>query len=871
MSGAVARWRLALRMARRDVRRSKGRSALVAVMVGTPVMLAVLLSTVYAGSEISALENMPAELGGAAARVSWQGGGAVQQSPDGMDGGTFLDGSDTEPLPEPDARAVGALLPGADVLEVRSSWRRLALDKPQEVLEVDTREPAAAALLDLSDGHVPEASGEVVVTPRLRERLDVEVGDTVTLGGRDVSVVGVGTFGSVGPYPDALGVVALPGTLPGVADPETTTDFLIVRDAPVTWDDVQRLNAAGFWATSRHVLENPPPASEQYDLDEWDGGDGTERAVLVIVVTAIVLQVVLLAGPAFAVGVRRQRRDLALVAAAGGSPADVRRTVLAQAAVLGVGSSLVGAALGLGVAPLVMAGITRWADEPFGPYDVMWPAVAAAVVLGVVASLLAALVPARQVAGQDVTAALVARRTAPGQRHGWPLVGAALVVVGLGVCFTAGVQPGGEVAVAGATVAIVLGAVFLTPLVIGAVGRVGTRLPLALRLAVRDTARQRSRSTPAVAAVMATVAGLTALAIASASDFEQSRQAYTFTYPLGTTVLSQPGGDVDAAEVAGTAAGVPFTPLGSGGQSGDSDGAGWIDVSLDTEAWDGWSIAQVAVATPEELAAWGVELTPQQSERLRSGDALVANPAALDGQGRVGIAVAEETRDGASSEPRTVSFDAVAADLTMGAVPQGPEPRVGQAVISPQSAQAHAIPYQRSQAIAGGTLSTQQLRDVRAALKELPGDQGIWTERGFQETFTVQLLLLIGAGGLAVLIGTLTATGLALADARPDFATLAAVGAGPRTRRAVAAAQAVVLGILGAALGVVVGFAPGLAATWPLTSDRWGALDGTGDGPIIDIPWGVLATIVLVVPLIAAGASALVTRGRVPLTRRLAQ
>ncbi|QMW67042.1 FtsX-like permease family protein [Mumia sp. ZJ1417] len=870
---ALARWWLALRMARRDVRRSKGRSALVAVMVGTPVMLAVMLSTLYATDDVTPLEAMPAQLGSSEAQLWWKGF-PVQQSPDGQDGGGSS-AEDRAPEPDPGPDGVRAVLPGAEVLEVRSRFVTFVGRADGPLREVDTTPPMADGLVDLTDGRTPERVGEVVLTPHLRDRLDAALGATVDVAGRDVTVVGVGTFGSVDPYPLASGAVGFPGTFDLGEGNGVENEYLVDRDAPVTWEDVKRLNSEGFWVISRHVLENPPPASARYDLDAWNAGqDTTEQAVLVIIVTAVLLQVVLLAGPAFAVGVRRQRRDLALLAAAGGTPADVRRTVLAQAAVLGAGSSVVGAALGLAASPLVVAVLPRWFDEGFGPYDVMWPAVAAAVVLGVVASLLAALVPARQVANQDVTAALVGHRAAPSRRNGWPLVGLALVAVGLGVCFTAGIQPGGETAVAASTVAIVLGTVFLTPLVIGLVGRVGGRLPLTLRLAVRDTARQRSRSTPAIAAVMATVAGLTALAIANASDFEHDRRSYEFTYPVGTTVLSEGGRPIDAvARAAGEAAGVAFTPIGTAGRVGNERaGEGWwTDVAVETEEWGPWATTSVAVATAEELAAWGVELTPDQIETLRTGGALVAGPSVLDAGGRVRVAVDEQPADGTSGHSRTVSLDASPADLGMGAVPQGREPVVALAVIAPQTAQAQAVPYERSRAIADSILSDQQLRDVRAALRELPGEQSTWTEQGFGGTFTVQLLLLIGAGGIAVLIGTLSATGLALADARPDFATLAAVGAGPRTRRGVAAAQAVVLGVLGALLGVLVGFAPGLAAAWPLTSGRWGALEGTGSGPVIDIPWGILATLVFVVPLIAAGASAIVTRGRVPLTRRLAQ
>ena len=57
------------------------------------------------------------------------------------------------------------------------------------------------------------------------------------------------------------------------------------------------------------------------------------------------------------------------------------------------------------------------------------------------------------------------------------------------------------------------------------------------------------------------------------------------------------------------------------------------------------------------------------------------------------------------------------------------------------------------------------------------------TGRGIVETtFTLPLEGLAAVAVLVVLIGTLTATGLALADSRPDLATLAAVGARPRTR-----------------------------------------------------------------------------------------
>ena len=52
----------------------------------------------------------------------------------------------------------------------------------------------------------------------------------------------------------------------------------------------------------------------------YDTGDGDYIAIVALIVAMALLEVVLLAGPAFAVGARRQARTLALMAASGGTP-----------------------------------------------------------------------------------------------------------------------------------------------------------------------------------------------------------------------------------------------------------------------------------------------------------------------------------------------------------------------------------------------------------------------------------------------------------------------------------------------------------------------------------------------------------------------
>ncbi len=57
-------------------------------------------------------------------------------------------------------------------------------------------------------------------------------------------------------------------------------------------------------------------------------------------------------------------------------------------------------------------------------------------------------------------------------------------------------------------------------------GRLASVLPVAPRMATRDAARHRSRSTPTVAAILAGVTALTTFSIGLASDTEQRMQTY---------------------------------------------------------------------------------------------------------------------------------------------------------------------------------------------------------------------------------------------------------------------------------------------------------------------------------------------------------
>lgn len=864
MSQFSASWRVAVRAGRRDLWRSKGRSALIAVMVGLPVMLTVIVSVLVATDDLTVAERLPDEVGNAQASAT-SAGAPVSQNPEATEWGATGEGGPEQDLVE--RKAVLEKLTGGTVSVVQRNYSVPVVIGTQgfkaSLLAADAREPGPDGLVERADGVLPQAKNEIMVTPALRDKGAV-IGSQVRIGNTDMMVVGVGRIGMVMNEPSSLAVLGLPDAFGTAANDST---FLIDRSSPVTWDDVKVLNKAGFMVLSKDVIAHPPADSELYSAEDGyypSEGDSAARAVLAIAVTAIVIQIVLLAGPAFAVGVRRQRRDLALLAATGASPKQVRRIVLGQAIVVGIISSAVAVLSGLGVAVLIV----RFAPElfeglAFSPLEVPWLPIAAAIALGVIAAALAAYVPARQASHQEVAAVLAGRRGTLRSSRGWPVVGAVLAAVGLVGCFTLGRRSGGETTVAASTIAIVIGVVLLTPTIIGVVGRIANAMPLTLRLALRDTSRQRARSAPAIAAVMASVAGVTAFAIASSSDFEQSRRDYVYSGQPGRLVVASEPADLKKvlAAVSSATGLTEFIPIAEAGEYDENGEGTYVDIQSQAN-YEG--ISRILVADPVEVKRWGVELSPEAVKVLRSGGVVVAQPDLMV-RGVATINVGDTT----------LQLPAAASSLSTAPVPKGPPPHLGTGLMTPETAKAHDIPYQVRSAISPVGLppisKDVQKRAEQAAQGVAPEGAYVEVERGFEETFSIAFFALLGFGVVAVLVGTMTATGLALSDARPDFSTLAAIGAAPRTRRRVAGAQAIVLATIGTLLGILVGFGPGVAAAWPLTSNEYRVPGVEAAGHVLDIPWLLLAVLVLVVPLIAALAATVFTRSQLTVVRRLAQ
>ena len=870
-------WRPALRIAWRDALRHKGRSILVLVMISLPVLAVSAAAVVLTTADVSGAEATERLMGAADARVRTEGRGRVVQGVDPTSGEwAQLEELDLDAPATPDELR-GVLGEQARLVPYASGWARARID--DRIIDfsttgVDLSDPAAAGLFDLESGRLPEASGEVVVNPPMLAK-GLALGDSVDVDGSPVTIVGVGRDATAYDRPVMIGAV---GDLPAGSD--NVREWL-VDAGPVTWSQVRELNEIGVLVTSRAVLADPPDLASMAEQMGYETGRDEVLAIVALVVVMALIEVVLLAGPAFAVGARRHARTLALIAATGGTPAQARRVILAGGVVLGLVASVLGLVLGVVAGWALLPLVQRFNGEWFGPFELPWRYLAAITTFGLVAAVLASVVPAWLASRQDVVAVLAGRRGDRRPRASTPVLGVVLLGVGIAAsAYGAATSDSGDGAlwIAGSAVLSVLGMVLVVPVVVSAVARLSGRLPLAGRYAARDAARHRTRTVPAVAAVAATVAGVVALGIANASDERENEQTYAAQVPIGTGSVSWgpdllPGEEAPDAEAAWAriedavhraAPEVGVRPLRGVQDLAAPNAYTSTHVETPTSAQDCClSVYGPSVAVTDSAADLGLE-----GDRAAEIDAaLAAGRTVVFTAGvsrKAEVTVRREAWREGSDEVDVEALGRVPGQLVAwGSERRSPAP--AGAVVPTAVAEDLGLDVVTVSLRLSGDLDRAAETRIKESVQGAVEGASVYVERGYQRPAeAVVVLLVLGAlGGVLMLGGTLTATFLALSDARPDLATLSAVGASPHTRRRVAAWYAVVVGVVGATLGAAVGFIPGVAISRPLTS-----YSGNG-GPYLAIPWLLIAVIVVVLPLLTAAIVGLTARSRLPLVARL--
>ncbi|MEV7184349.1 FtsX-like permease family protein [Kitasatospora sp. NPDC093102] len=907
-------WRVALRIARRDALRAKGRSTLIAAMIALPVLGVTGADVVHRSGQLTPAERVERVVGGADALVtSLDPGRLVEQAPIAEDGVFSVPprpgeqptaeqqkGASTDP-----AALIGSLLPPGSALTPARPGPETGATSPEGLVrtlttEADLGDPIWRGRLDLVEGRAPSAPHEVAVTRAFLDRSGLEPGATTTVQGLEGTTY---TITGVVEHPSELGrveLVARPGELidplstasavggPAAEKPSATRSAWLVRlpsGAALDWATVQRFNAHGYTLTARSVALAPPPEQavpyhrDSYRYSGPTSADNT-RVVVATVTGMALLEVALLAGPAFAVGARRSRRQLALLGAAGGSRTHVGAVVLGGGVVLGATGAAVGVVLGTAVVAVLRPWIEQIGGVRFGHFAVPALDLIAIAGIGLVTALLAAALPALQAARRSVTAGLTGRDTVRGPSRWVTVCGAALVALGAVLAmYGAGAiqrdQPGvggydtRTLTVLGGSVTAELGLLLCTPMLVALIGRAAGRLPLGPRLALRDSARHRSRTAPAVAAVMAAVAGAVAIGVYTTSTDAENRRDYRPQAPYGAvqliTHVDGPRLDEERASLE-----KQLTGLGPRGDLGEVLYRFCENCSSTVELKG--PVRRRGLVAPPHLATGDASVLhnlfavhdPAAEQALAAGKLLVFDRALVGADGKAVMMLrgggGAPVQPGEVPKPdvQEVPVDAVlvdnpaAAGFAQGLVLPSALPGLGLSSRPTGSVWLPATPPDRK---------AQQR--AAAATVQLDRFASLEVERGYQPKSDALTLALTGFAGLVVLGAAGIATGLAAADSRQDQATLAAVGAPPRIRRSMAGLQCTLVALLGALLGAVNGFVPAVG----LLKSR---ASGFGAKPaLVTAPWGELLLVVLVLPVVAGLLAALFTRSRIPLGRRL--
>jgi putative ABC transport system permease protein len=888
------RWagrRAVLRLARRDALRHRARSLLVIAMIALPVAGLAAVDVVARTGQVQGTSSGLGLPAGVDAQVRWYDGSTVEQTPDGssVSYGGDGDGADEPPTDDEVARRTGATV----VLSSRSDSGRLVLpdgrSRSAELVETELESPLAPAVVGtVVGGRAPQAPGEVALSRGALDAVRAEPGDTVRLSDRAAAVRVVGEVRSpgepAGGEPQAVRVVGRDGLLAETSGWERT--WFLRTPEPLRWDDVLRLNELGYVVVSRAVLDDPPP-DEQVPLlaQQQPTEPDLDAAAFVVLAAGMgLLEVVLLAGPAFAVGARRSKRLLALLAATGGDRRQVRDVVLAQGLVLGLVGAATGLVLGvlLGVAALPV--LERVQEQDLAPAVLRPLDLLAIGLVGLVTAVLAALLPARGVSRQDVAVTLAGRREPVRARAGVPVLGLALAVVGF-VLVLVGVQRRSPLTILAGAALGQVGLVLCTPTVVRLLGRTGRFLPLTPRLAVRDAARNLGRTAPAVAAVMAAVAGTVASSIFVASLSEHDERMYVPQLPPGQLQVvpssGSTGADVADVEraVRGFLPGSGITTLHAVGARCSSSGC--VEV-LPVVPQDGRCPLEALTRPPTDAELTAAERDPRCTG-VAGGRGFGGSPSVDDGTalplllGRDDAAAGAALRAGRALvlDPRLVANGTVELEVTgdgsrrtlrLPAQPvtpaEGDWNLPASVVLPPATADSLGLPVVVRELRVVPQRSVTEAQEERLARAVSSGTDYLYVERGYQDAYAPGLLALVIGAALVTVGAVATSTSLAMTDARPDLATMAAVGASRSVRRRMALVTALVLAGLGAALGAVAGGVPGVAAVRALQQDA-----GAGDWPLV-VPWTSLLLIAVVAPLAAGLLIALFTRSRLPVVHR---
>jgi putative ABC transport system permease protein len=387
--------------------------------------------------------------------------------------------------------------------------------------------------LRVRQGHAPHGLDEVAIDATTADRADLKVGDkiSVLLKGpvRKVTVVGIvgldkaPSFGGASLVafdpPSAQQLVGTPGTWSGVG--VAAADGVSQQQLQ---ERIAKVLPKGFEAiTQKQQIED--------SSKDLKSGLSVFNTILLAFGGIALFVGMFLIFNTFSMLIAQRTRELALMRALGASRGQVTRSVLVEALLVGVISSLIGFVLGIGVAALLRSVLDALGIVlPGGAAVIATRTFVVSMVVGVVVTVVAALVPARRAARVAPVQAM--RESGPAEDRSLrrrTLIGSLLLLAGI-VALASGLSGDGSLQLVGLGAAVTfLGIATLSPLVarpvVALIGSPFLRLGTPSALGRANAMRSPRRTAATASALMIGLA-----LVATVSTFGQSAKTSLAAY-----------------------------------------------------------------------------------------------------------------------------------------------------------------------------------------------------------------------------------------------------------------------------------------------------------------------------------------------------
>ncbi|WNI24385.1 FtsX-like permease family protein [Streptomyces sp. ITFR-16] len=691
-----------------------------------------------------------------------------------------------------------------------------------------------------TDGSGPTAAGSIALDKDTARKGKYEVGDTVR----------VATNGPVKEY-----------TLSGVFTTEdgavNAGGSLVLFDTPVAqklflrsgeFKDVAVTAAPGV--SDRQLLADVKPllpedaeaktgkvlADEQAEQIE-SGLSSLNKLLLAFAGVALFVGIFLIANT-FTMLVAQRTKELALLRAVGASRRQVKRSVLLEAAVVGLIASVVGFALGIGLATALRSAMSLIGGKiPAGPLVVAPVTVVAAFGVGVVITVLAAWLPARRAAKIPPVAAmnsahavatvksLVLRNTIGGIIT---LLGAAAIIGG-----AAQAGSNGQLLIAGGAFLALIGVIVLIPLLSRPV--IALVRPLLLRLfgvsgklaaqnAVRNP-RRTGATASALAIGLTLVTGISVLGV----TLGQAVDKLTTDNIKADYMVSMASGDAldesaltALAKAPGVTAASPqqavwLTVDGAGvSASGITPGDVQKVLTVDTVSGSADSIGRGEIAVAEKTA---------KSHGWRTGDSV---PVTYDDDKKENLRIGALYKDNEFLSPVLIPRDKVA-------------PHEGRADI------------REIWVKTDGGASAAHEKALVDALGDNPG-MSVMDRQDIRDMFggSVNLAMNIMYGLLAMaliiaVLGVVNTLAMSVFERQQEIGMLRAIGLDRRKVKRMIRLEAVVISLFGAVVGIGLGMFLGWAIGQTVAAQI--------PQYVLVLPWGRIALFLVLAGLVGVLAA----------------